>query len=148
MNNIRITTRAVIFDGEKLLLARYKDDIYGQFYVCVGGGQEVGESMEQNIKRECLEEIGCEAEVGKFLFMRETTFIHAITKETVHQIEHYFSCKIKNGQTIKAGTVPDLTSDGFAFLTLDELKNVTVFPQNLSELVESNFKTQYLCEMP
>lgn len=148
MNNIRIATRAVIFDGEKLLLARYKDDVYGQFYVCVGGGQEENENMEQNIRRECLEEIGCDVEVGEFLFMRETAFTDAVSKKEIHQIEHYFSCKIKDGQTIKPGAVPDLTSDGFAFLTLAEVRSVKVFPSCLADIIEGGFKQKYVCDMP
>ena len=72
-NNIRITTRGVIFVGEKLLLIRYRDG-EGEFYVCVGGGQNAGETMRENLRRECREEIGCEVEPGEMLFTREVRF--------------------------------------------------------------------------
>ena len=144
-NNIRITTRGVIFVGEKLLLIRYRDSD-DEFYVCVGGGQNAGESMRENLRRECREEIGCEVETGEMLFTREVKFSD-LDGEEIHQIEHYFACRLAEGEQIREGGVPDPMSDGFALVTLDKLKKLRVFPSRLAELIEGGFSERYICEL-
>ena len=144
-NNIRITTRGVIFVGEKLLLIRYRDG-EGEFYVCVGGGQNAGESMRENLRRECREEIGCGVEIGEMLFTREVKFSD-LDGEEIHQIEHYFACRLAEGEQLREGSVPDPMSDGFALVTLDELKKLRVFPSRLAELIENGFSERYICEL-
>ena len=145
-NNIRITTRGVIFVGEKLLLIRYRD-CEGEFYVCVGGGQNTGESMHENLRRECREEIGCEVEIGEMLFTREVRFINENDGTEIHQIEHYFSCRLAEGEQLREGSVPDPMSDGFALVPLNELKTLRVFPSRLAELIGSGFSERYICEL-
>ena len=146
MNNIRITSRAVLFKGGKLLLIRYHDR-EGEFYVCAGGGQNTGESMHENLRRECREEIGCEIEIGEMLFTRETKFLNEINGEEIHQIEHYFSCKLAKDAQIHEGSAPDLTADGFVWVTAEELKKLRVFPEKLAELIENNFSERYICDL-
>ncbi len=146
MNNIRVTSRGVVFVGDKLLLIRYHDG-EGEFYVCVGGGQNVGESMYANLLRECREEIGCEVEIGEMLFTRETKFISEFDGEEIHQIEHYFACKLAAGEQVHVGSTPDITADGFVFVTLEELKKLRVFPSRLAELIETDFSERYICEL-
>lgn len=145
-NNIRITSRGVVFVDEKLLLIRYHD-CEGEFYVCVGGGQNAGESMHENLRRECREEIGCEVEVGEMLFTREVKFLNEPDGTEIHQIEHYFACSLAGGERIRQGETPDLTSDGFALVTLDELKGLRVFPSRMAELIENGFSERYICEL-
>jgi len=128
------------------LLIRYHDS-EGEFYVCVGGGQNAGESMYENLRRECREEIGCEVEIGEMLFTREVKFFDEPGGVEIHQIEHYFSCCLTEGERIHEGEAPDLTSDGFVLVTLDELKRLRVFPLRLAELIENGFSERYVCEL-
>ncbi|MDE6731447.1 MAG: NUDIX domain-containing protein [Oscillospiraceae bacterium] len=144
-NNIRIASRGVIFVGDKLLLIRYHDND-GEFYVCVGGGQNAGERMHENLRRECREEIGCEVEIGEMLFTREVRFINDNNVPT-HQIEHYFSCGLAEGERIREGEQPDRTADGYVLVTLNELKKLRVFPSRLAELIENGFSERYICEL-
>lgn len=146
MNNIRNASRGVFFVENKLLLIRYHDN-EGEFYVCVGGGQNVGESMHENLRRECREEIECEVEIGEMLFTRETKFISEYNGEEIHQIEHYFSCKLACGEHVREGIAPDFTADGFVWVTLEELKKMRVFPSKLPELIENNFTERYICDL-
>lgn len=146
MNNFRIATRAVLFVGEKLLLIKYRDSA-GEYYACVGGGQETGESMRENLLRECREEIGCEPEIGDMLFTRETEFILEPIGEPVHQIEHYFLCRLPDGTKICEGSSPDLTAAGFGLFSVDELESVRLFPDTLPRLIKNNFSERYICEL-
>ena len=58
---VREAARAVVFDGEgKIALLNVTKHGYHKL---PGGGIESGESKEEALKRECLEEIGCEIEI-------------------------------------------------------------------------------------
>lgn len=53
----RLTGKAIVFDGDNnIALIGNK---VNSFYLLPGGGIERDESIESGIKRECLEEIGC-----------------------------------------------------------------------------------------
>jgi 8-oxo-dGTP pyrophosphatase MutT (NUDIX family) len=57
----RQAARAVVFDDERNLALLHVSNL--GYYKLPGGGLDEGESMLQALKRECLEEIGCEIEV-------------------------------------------------------------------------------------
>lgn len=68
--HIRNSAKAIIISGEKVLLTKNQDND-GYFYLFPGGGQEHGETIHQTLKRECIEEIGQQAEIGELLHIRE-----------------------------------------------------------------------------
>lgn len=51
-----------------------------------GGGIEAGETPEECIRRECLEETGCEVQVEKYLCTGEEYFFSARWKEYLHMV--------------------------------------------------------------
>ncbi len=63
----RVTVKMIVFDNDNNIA------LYGIRYLLLpGGGVEEGETMEEAVKRECLEEIGCKVEVIKEIgFTRE-----------------------------------------------------------------------------
>ena len=57
----RLTGKAVVFDDEdKIALVGNK---VNSFYLLPGGGIDKNEPVEDGIKRECLEEIGCQVDL-------------------------------------------------------------------------------------
>ncbi len=68
----RQSVRALLVDdADRTLLIRYGND-YGMWWVGPGGGQEPGESDEQTLRRELLEELGLEEfEIGPLLWENE-----------------------------------------------------------------------------
>ncbi len=64
---MRISSRAVIFRDNKIVLIYRKRDNM-EYYVLPGGGQEEYENKEECIVRECKEELGINVEVIKQLY--------------------------------------------------------------------------------
>jgi 8-oxo-dGTP pyrophosphatase MutT (NUDIX family) len=58
---VRTAVRAVVFDKDnKVAILNVSKHGY---YKLPGGGVETGENLHQALKRECLEELGCEVEI-------------------------------------------------------------------------------------
>jgi len=53
----RVSVRGLIRDNDKILLGRHRD---GGSWETFGGGLDFGEELHQALKREILEETGCE----------------------------------------------------------------------------------------
>jgi 8-oxo-dGTP diphosphatase len=60
----RVAVSALLFDEHRVLLARRRDI---DWWNLPGGGMELGETVEQTVKREVLEETGLEVEVGQLV---------------------------------------------------------------------------------
>ncbi len=92
----RIAVRAIITDGDKLLLVKLLSK--GQpldFYCTIGGGLDDGESLIDGVKREVMEETGVVAEVGKLLYIQQYTdkndnlefFFHVTNTEDFREVD-------------------------------------------------------------
>jgi 8-oxo-dGTP pyrophosphatase MutT (NUDIX family) len=90
----RVASRAIIADGDKYLLIYSK---YGD-YKFPGGGAEEGESLEDTLIREVLEETGYRIDrdsikkYGKVLERRKGGY-----KSILEMESHYFFCNLKPG---------------------------------------------------
>ncbi len=84
-----------ITDGDKLLLTKYAGRTYKK-YALVAGFNEIGESLEETVKREVMEEVGLR----------------------VKNIRYYKSQPWANSGTLLCGYFADL--DGSADITLEE----------------------------
>ena len=69
-NHVRTSVKAVIIKNNQILL-QIKRDLLSQYAVLPGGGQHKGETLPEALRRECLEEINADVEVGDLLFVRD-----------------------------------------------------------------------------
>jgi 8-oxo-dGTP diphosphatase len=84
-------------DGEMLLQHRTKDaPTFPNYWALFGGGIEAGESPEQAVKRECLEELGYELKSPR-LFK-----VHALHLQGTDYVIHLFVERY-NGATLTLG---------------------------------------------
>lgn len=92
--------RAIISDGERyLFIRRVVED--REYWVFPGGGvEDDDEDLISALRRECLEELGVEVEVGEF-FMK--TYFELQGEE---QEQHIFYCRILSGE-LGTGTGPE-----------------------------------------
>ncbi len=80
---------ALIFRGRKLLITqRYPDSHLGGLWEFPGGKREAGESFEQCLKRELIEELGIGVAVGPVI----DSVTHAYAEKTVHL--KFFRCRL------------------------------------------------------
>ncbi len=99
---LRIRTCGICFSGDGLLLVKHRAlTRHGYFYAPPGGGMQYGESAEDCLEREFIEECGLEIEVGSFLFT------HEFLRPPLHAIELFFAVEARGGQLI-TGQDPEM----------------------------------------
>lgn len=138
---IRNSVKAIVVQDGKILLTKNQDN-EGVFYLCPGGGQEYKEDFCAALNRECLEEVGASVEIGELQFIREyigERHEYAESDADVHQVEFYFSCKIKDLQGGKP-VLPDEHQIGTEWVPLEELTNLRVYPMEMRENLLENSK--------
>ena len=138
MNPIRNSIKALIIQDGAILLTKNRDE-QGEFYILPGGGQEIGETMEEALHRECAEEISCAVEIGPLRLIREYIGDRHETGvySQLHQIEFMFLCQISEG-TPCMGQTPDTMQTGVEWIPLADFPSIRVFPARLKEFVKAN----------
>ncbi|MDA3839606.1 MAG: NUDIX domain-containing protein [Patescibacteria group bacterium] len=81
---------AVVIDSDKVLLCNTKST--GKYWF-PGGGVDLGEKLEDAIKREVREETGIEIEVEKFLTFQEIFFYYEPLDEAYQNFSFFYLCK-------------------------------------------------------
>ena len=73
MEKRRINVRAIVWRDGKILAVKHKDDdgSESEHWAVSGGGLDPLESLEDGVKREIMEELGLEIEVGKLLMVQQ-----------------------------------------------------------------------------
>jgi len=88
-----VRARAVIPDDEgRILLDRTAHLDREAFYWLPGGGVEPGETAEEALRRELLEEAALRIEVGRLLYVSENLFVES--GEYRHEVILYFLARI------------------------------------------------------
>ena len=115
---------AVIWNHEKQILIdrRLPQGAMGGLWEFPGGKIEVGETIEECIKREIAEELGIEIAVGEHLITIDHTYSHLRVTLTVHHSQHL------------AGIPQAIECDEIRWVSLDELDEFT-FPEANGEII-------------
>ena len=136
--HIRNSAKAIIIQGDKVLLTKNQDND-GYFYLFPGGGQEHGETIQQALIRECMEEVGQQVEIGELLHIREyigKNHEYASADFYVHQVEYYFISKIVNETKDNIEpTNPDSHQVGIEWIAINDLPEYRVYPKTLRKYI-------------
>ncbi len=81
----------VVYDGRVLLMKMRHTGNYHP----PGGGINVGERVEDALKREIREETGIEVEVGRFARFEELFFFYDPSETAYHGLYFYYVCRPK-----------------------------------------------------
>ncbi|HEY8999323.1 MAG TPA: NUDIX domain-containing protein [Candidatus Saccharimonadales bacterium] len=98
----RIAVRAIILHSDKLLAVRlkqYKGSLSidsGTYWCTPGGGLDPGETLTEGLRREVVEELGVEPEIGSLLFVQQFShkgrehlefFFHVTNNDDFQQLD-------------------------------------------------------------
>jgi 8-oxo-dGTP diphosphatase len=126
VGQVRLSIKAIIIRDGRLLVLKSRD-AEGDWYMLPGGGQEAGETVPAALCRECLEEIGTSARLGRLRFVRDyigKNHEFSATDDS-HQVELMFECEIESVPTL--GSRPDSMQTGIAWLELGELDRFRLY---------------------
>lgn len=136
---IRNAVRAVIWRDGRLLL-QYKTGYAdgGDRYALPGGSQELGETLEQALSRECMEELGTAVDINGLLHVADFYKIReSIPPTRRHQVEFLFSCGVPGDYVAGNGPRPDKHQADVVWVGPDELATIPLYPTALAAHVQS-----------
>ncbi len=140
MYPVRTSTKAIIIKDNALLVILGGGETGEEYYYLPGGGQEKFETLEEALKRECLEEIDVEVIVGDLLFVRDyisRNHEFAAFDPNFHQVDFFFECSLEPGEVPKNGSSPDTTQLGVHWLPLVDLETANLYPKKLKTVLSS-----------
>lgn len=132
---LNIRAGAVIIHNHKILLHK---NINSDHYALIGGRMEIGESSEETIKREILEETGKEIKINKYIATIENFFemkgypYHEIM--FVHQAEFIDDNDQKIETTIQNKEGKDYLK--YEWIDLDQIDNINLLPNVLIDILK------------
>jgi 8-oxo-dGTP diphosphatase len=131
---IRNAVRAIIIRDGHILLLRKDGDDNGLRFALPGGGQDLGETLEQALNRECEEEIGTTVRVLALLHVADF-FKPRMTQppSTRHMVEFLFHCHVPDGYTPRSGQRPDKHQIGVEWIALESLRQVNLLPSDIRD---------------
>ncbi len=118
-NRLRVRVCGICIANNRILMIRHKSLGAGHLWAPPGGGVDYGESLQEALKREFVEETGLKIEVGQFLFVHE--YLH----KPLHGIELFFEVhpiggKLAQGQDPEMA-VQDQIIDKLKYLSFEQI---------------------------
>ncbi len=131
-NWFRYRATAIIIENGCVLLA--SNDV-SDYYYSVGGGVHLGETSEEAVIREVLEETGVEYEIDRLAFIHENFFRGngSTAGLLCHEIAFYFLMKPRGSQALKSNSMCAEGKEYMSWIPICELENHTVYPTFFAE---------------
>ncbi len=131
---IRNTVRALVVKGDHVLLIEKKGFGNSRRYALPGGGQDLGETLDSALQRECREEIGTSVTPSELLHVADFFKIKQIEPLVKrHLVEFVFLCQVPDDYRPHNGPHPDKSQTAVVWMHLDKLANLTFTPYYLSD---------------
>lgn len=127
----KVAVGAVVFNAGKVLLVKRSNPPAKGLWAIPGGKVKEGETLQQALKREILEETHLHVEPGEIATVFDVIEKDASDNVTVHYVIIDFICRLKSGQ-LRAGD--DAQEAGW--FTEEEIKKVPVNQKTIDLLKE------------
>lgn len=132
---IRNTVRALIIQDGLLLAIKKERPEIGVYYTLPGGAQEISETIEQTLQRECLEELGIDVAEHKFICIREyisKNHEYSFIMKEVHAVEFIYECSIHVTNTFISSQA-DVGQIGTEWIPIESIKQSVSESNQLSK---------------
>lgn len=129
----RYRAAAIIIEEGYVLFAGNEIDDY---YYSIGGGVHVGETSEQAVKREVLEETGVEYEIERLAVVHENFFNEnqgTLKGMDCHEISMYFLMKPRVTKQLNSDSYSQGVRETMHWIPIKDLDKYKTFPTFLKE---------------
>ena len=131
----RLRAAAIIIEKGCVLFATNESEKY---YYSIGGGVHFGETMEDAVQREVLEETGVPYEIDRLAFVHENFFSRndgMFKGLTCHEITFYFLMKSRGTQKLNSNsfTLDGTLKEHMCWLPIDQLSSFDAYPRFFAE---------------
>ncbi len=144
---VRSCAKAVVVHDGKLLVTKCRDEENGEYYALPGGGQNLYETLEEAVVRECLEETGYSVSPTRFAALYEEIFDIPDLRERypgyAHRVYHLFACELMGG-VASAPTETDVMQTGVEWVEITRLNAIRLLPG----IVGDNIMEILRCPVP
>ncbi|WP_040210381.1 NUDIX hydrolase [Clostridium polynesiense] len=127
-------TVGILMRDGKILVQRDKD---GTEYALPGGHVIIGESSDKSLIREYKEETGADVKIHRLAWVEEYFWDYNRTKR--HSLAFYYLISLENNADIpdtgEFFSQKDNCNIVFTWLSLKELKNITIYPLFLKDKI-------------
>ena len=138
-NNQRFRMRAaaIIIENNEILFATNPIEKY---YYSIGGAIELGESAEEAVVREVIEETGMHYEVDRLAFIHENFFSRddGMFKDIkVHEVTFYFLMKPRGTQKLNSKSITHGVEEKMCWLPINKLSEYEAYPKFFAEKLKN-----------
>lgn len=118
----------IIIEDGHVLFVKNKEDPY---YYSVGGGVHLGETSEDAVRREVLEETGVDYEIDRLVFIHENFFkgSGSLGGMDCHEISFHYLMKPKGRRDFKFNSINNYgLKESVHWLPIDRLDEYIAYP--------------------
>ena len=143
--SIRNAAKAIIVDHGKMLLNKNRNTVGDMcnglpngsiYYDLPGGGQNQYETLEEAVRRECLEEAGCIVAVERLAAVYEEISMNDRFRreypQYAHKVHFVFVCHLTDAPMTQP-CEKDLDMLGSEWVGLEDMKNIPLYPRIIHE---------------
>lgn len=124
----------IVEDGCVLFAGNEIDD----YYYSIGGAVHLGETAEEAVKREVVEETGVEYEVDRLVAIHENFFIESnstLAGLDSHEISMYFLMKPRFTQELNSNSMTCGVKENMYWIPISDLDKYKAFPLFMKEFL-------------